>query len=180
MTKSDILIAEPFMDDPNFSRSVILLCEKNEEGAMGLVLNKPTEILVGDVIADLNDFQDKIYIGGPVAQDTVHFIHRYPNRIKGDLPLSNGLYWGGNFQDLLSKLFQRLIGIDDIRFFLGYSGWTNEQLDLELQQKAWITTESNVNTIFEQEPKKLWSTLLKNMGGKYKEIANYPLDPRLN
>lgn len=178
--KNNILLSEPFLNDPNFTRAVILLCEHNEEGAMGLVLNKPTEITIGEVVPDLQDFEDIIYIGGPVAQNTLHFIHRYSERIAGDILIADGLYWGGNFKDMLSKLIEREIGTEDIRFFLGYSGWTNPQLEQELSEKSWIESQSSLQNIFEQPPQDLWSKMLKNMGGKFREIANYPIDPRLN
>jgi len=180
MSENNLLISEPFLSDTNFLRSVILLCERNEEGAMGLVLNKPTDILVGDVVKELSEFEDRIYIGGPVAQNTLHFIHRHPMRIEGDIPLMNDLYWGGNFKDLLYKLKHREIGTADIRFFLGYSGWSDGQLDAELEENAWIEGAATPEVLFENAPEDLWRAILKNMGGKYREFANYPIDPRMN
>ena len=180
MTDKNILLSEPFLADAHFSRSVVLLCERNKDGAMGLVLNKPTEIHVGEVVSQLTEFEDRIYVGGPVAQNTLHFIHRYPNRIEGDIVLMKNLYWGGNLKDLFTKLKNREIGTEDIRFFLGYSGWSNGQLDEELKENAWIESHATAEMIFENLPQNLWQVILKNMGGKYKELANYPIDPRMN
>lgn len=178
--KKNILLSEPFLVDPNFTRAVILLCEHNDDGAMGLVLNKPTDLSIGEVVPKLMEFEDKIYIGGPVSQDSLHFIHRYPQRLQNDIKIAEGLYWGGNFNDLIEKLTTRQIGTEDIRFFLGYSGWSNLQLQEELSSNSWIESTSDTKLIFEKQPKELWGTMLRNMGGKYKELANYPIDPRLN
>lgn len=178
--ENQILLSEPFMTDGNFSRSVVLLCEKNEEGSMGLILNKPTEYTVGEVVSELSDFEDIVYIGGPVAQNQLHFIHRYPKRIKGDIAITKDIFWGGELNDLLKKMHNRKIGVEDIRFFLGYSGWTVNQLDDELKENSWITTNCTADFLFSQPPDHLWRELLKKMGGKFREIANYPIDPRMN
>lgn len=175
-----LLLSEPFLGDLNFTRSVVLIVEENAEGTLGLVVNKPTELLLGDAVVQLAAFEDCLYIGGPVSQNTLHFIHRFKDRISGDLEIVDNLYWGGDQQILIQKLHSREIATDEIRFFLGYTGWTNQQLKEEMEQNLWIEASINSDFIFENNAEDLWRTILINMGGRFKDLANYPLDPRWN
>lgn len=178
--KGSLLISEPFLPDPNFERTVILLCEHNEQGSFGFVLNKPSLLRMNDVIQEMGSFSDILYVGGPVQQDTLHFIHRSPD-IEGGLKIAEGIYWGGNFETVAILLKQDLLKSDDFRFFLGYSGWGEGQLNDEIEQNSWIVSDLVTSTqIFETEPEILWKEVLKNMGGKFKMFSNYPTDPRLN
>ena len=177
--KGYMLVSEPFLPDPNFERSVILICEHQEEtGSFGLVLNKPTYIQVNDV-TELENVDSNLFIGGPVEQNTLHFIHTLSD-LEGAIPLKDGVYWGGNFEELREYATQGKVYPDNCRFFMGYSGWGKDQLKIELEQNAWIISKVDLNIIFEMEPDMLWSEILKTMGGKYKMFANYPTDPRLN
>jgi putative transcriptional regulator len=178
--KGMLLIAEPFLDDANFERSIVLLCEHNREGAFGFILNKPTNFQVQEVIDDIVYEDIPLYLGGPVEQNTLHFIHRVGDKIDGAVKISEGIYWGGNYEQVCQLINSGLIKTTDIRFFLGYSGWSAGQLEQEMQENTWITNEANVELLFETPPQELWRTILKNMGGKYKVMSNYPIDPRLN
>lgn len=174
-----ILIAEPFLGDPNFERSVILLCEHNESGSFGLVLNQTTNSQLSDVIEGV--YQEyPLYIGGPVEQNTLHYIHRLGNLIEDSVDLGNGLFWSGDFESLKSLINIGTIKAEDIRFFLGYSGWGAGQLSEELAQNTWILSNIDSDMVFENEPVQFWRTVLKRMGGDYKVLSNYPIDPRLN
>lgn len=178
--KGRLLISEPFLPDPNFERTVILLCEHNEQGSFGFVLNKPSLLRMSDVLDDTGSYSEVLYVGGPVQQDTLHFIHRSAE-LEGGLEIAKGIYWGGNFEAVSAMLKQDLIQSDDFRFFLGYSGWGAGQLQSELEQNSWIVSNKvTPEQIFETEPEILWKEILKNMGGKYKMFSNYPIDPRLN
>lgn len=179
--KGDLLISEPFLPDPNFERTVVLLCEHNEEGSFGFVLNKPSLLKYSDVMEEATDFNASLYIGGPVQQDTLHFLHRAGNLIEGSIEIGNGIYWGGNYDQLQVLIDTRQLKQEDFKFFIGYSGWGAGQLEMELNEKTWIV--SNMVTprhVFDMDPEKLWKIVLNNMGGKYKMISNYPIDPRLN
>lgn len=174
-----LLISEPFLSDPNFERSVVLICENKEEsGALGFILNKSTEITIGELI-DWELSQNIVYIGGPVEQNTLHFIHTF-DTIKDATPLGNGVYWGGNFEQLRVYADTGLIKDENCRFFMGYSGWGKKQLDSELKDDTWVICKIDLNIIFQTAPKELWRTILRTMGGKYKTFANFPDDPRLN
>ncbi len=179
--KGDLLISEPFLPDPNFQRTVVLICEHGADGSFGFVLNKQSLIKGMDVLEDAESFDAPLYVGGPVQQDTLHFIHRQVAEIGGGADLGEGIRWGGNFEQLMSLIRSGVANMEDFKFFLGYSGWGKGQLEEELEQNSWIIYKSaTAEDIFDTQPDFLWRECLKKMGGKYKIISNYPTDPRLN
>jgi putative transcriptional regulator len=178
--KGKVLIAEPFLGDPNFERSVVLLCEHNESGSFGFVLNQTTQLTIKDVIEEEIYVPVPLQVGGPVEHNTLHFIHRLGSLVEDTLTVTDGLYWGGDFEQIKSLLNMGKITQQDVRFFIGYSGWGSGQLDNELKQNAWIVTDADANFIFTTPTDQLWRGILRRMDGKYKSIANYPTDPRLN
>jgi putative transcriptional regulator len=180
VNKGNILISEPYLGDPNFERSVVLVCENNNEGTLGFVLNKPSLITFDTVMKNADDFKELLFIGGPVAQDSLHFIYRNRIKMDGSIEISQNLYWGGNFEELMQLIRNKKVKGEDFRFFLGYSGWGEGQLDEEMAQNSWIVTNTSSNEIFDIKAEELWREILKNMGGKYKMKSNYPIDPRLN
>lgn len=178
--KGSLLIAKPFLGDPNFERGVILLCAYNDQGSFGFVLNQVTEMLLGDVLEE-TIYQDiPLHSGGPVEKNTLHFIHRRPDLISGGEEIMKDVFWGGNFDEVKTLLNVNKLKEDDIRFFIGYSGWSGGQLENELKEDSWIVTKSNADFLFTTVPGNFWREVLKNMGGEYRSIANYPIDPRLN
>jgi putative transcriptional regulator len=178
--KGRLLISEPYLPDPNFERTVVLLCEHNEDGSFGFVLNKPSIVKVNEVMEDLRNMEEIVYIGGPVQQDTLHFLHRRSN-IEKAVEVCDGIFWGGNFGDLMLKVDLQQVSSADIRFYLGYSGWGPGQLETELEQDSWIVCEfATDKLLFETDPKVMWKEALGNMGGRFSVYANYPIDPRLN
>jgi putative transcriptional regulator len=179
--RGDLLISEPFLPDPNFERTVILLCEHDENGSFGFVLNKPSTVKFNDVVEEAVDFEENLFIGGPVQHDTLHFIHRSTHQLDSGKEIGKDVYWGGNFDDLMSIINTKTIVKNDFRFFLGYSGWSEGQLEEELKAKSWIVyRQPSADKIFDLEPKLLWKEALKELGGKFKMFSNYPVDPRLN
>ncbi len=179
--KGDLLISEPFLPDPNFERTVIYICEHNEEGSFGFVLNRPSELKFDDIIAEVEDFDMTMYIGGPVQHDTLHFIHRASDIIDDGVIIKENLCWGGNFEQLKALINTKQINEKDFRFFIGYSGWGAGQLQEELDANSWIVLpNATEKQIFDIPPDQLWRTILKDMGGRFKMYSNYPSDPRLN
>ncbi len=179
--KGDLLLSEPLLPDHNFDRTVILLCEHNEEGSFGFVLNKLSILKVDEVLQEINSFDTSLYVGGPVEQNTLHFIHDIENLRGSGQEIMDQLYWGGSFDTLVGMLQERKIDKNKIRFFVGYSGWTEEQLQQEIDQNTWIVARGvHPSYIFNTPPEKLWKEILEKMGGRFKVYANYPSDPKLN
>ena len=177
----NLLISEPFLQDENFIRSVVLLCEHNEEGSFGFILNKPSILHLNELMEDLVFLDSEVFIGGPVQQNTLHFIYFGSQCLEGSVQIGENLWWGGDFDMLVERLRTNQLLPEMVRFFLGYSGWGPNQLLDELEENTWILCDERVSSIhFENTPEELWSSFLKNMGGEFKVIANYPLDPRLN
>jgi putative transcriptional regulator len=178
--KGRLLISEPFLADPNFERTVVLLCEHNEEGSFGFIINKPSIAKVAEMMDDLNMVDGLVYVGGPVQQDTLHFIHRN-TAIENAVTILDGINWGGDFEGLMEKLQSSQLASTDIRFFLGYSGWSPGQLETELEENTWIVCDFVTDELlFDLEPGAIWKKALDNMGGRFSVYANYPVDPRLN
>ncbi len=178
--KGRLLISEPFLPDPNFERTVVLLCDHNDGGSFGFVLNKPSILKIDQVMESIKNIDDIAYIGGPVQQDTLHYIHRC-EAINEARPICDGINWGGDFNKLVALNNAREISPNDIRFFLGYSGWGAGQLDSELETDSWIVCDYVTKEfLFNTEPQLMWKKALENMGGRFSVYSNYPVDPRLN
>jgi len=175
-----ILIADPFLRDPNFMRSVIFLCEHQPEGSFGFVLSRTYPTPIGELIEGLEGCKFPVYYGGPVQTDTLHFLHRSPGLITGGVEVANGIYWGGEFSDVVQLIQQNKLSLINIRFFIGYSGWGGGQLESEMEQKTWLVTEGNKKLVFQTETGAIWKDALKQKGGEYQQLINYPIDPQLN
>lgn len=175
-----MLISEPFLPDPNFERTVVLLCEHNEEGSFGFVINKPSILKIAEVMEEASHLDDIVFVGGPVQQDTLHFLHRNTS-ITNAVKIQDDIYWGGDFQSLMTQLNTSVIKSADIRFYLGYSGWGQGQLESELQEDSWIVCDFVDDALlFDTDPTVIWKKALDNMGGRFSVYSNYPVDPRLN
>jgi putative transcriptional regulator len=176
-----LLISEPFMLDPNFKRAVILLTEYAEAGAMGFILNHQSEYLLGDVLPDVSYSEIPVYSGGPVAANTLHFIHCIPQKIEGGIEICDGIFWGGDFEKAKELVSSYGINEHEIKFFMGYSGWTPSQLDEELQENSWIVAEKcSAATIFSGSEQNMWREVVISLGQRFAHIANFPENPQLN
>lgn len=176
-----LLISEPFMLDPNFSRSVVLICEHNEEGTIGLVINQPSDLQLKDVMDDFEGADFPIYIGGPVGMDNLLFIHKCYDRLSSGVSIGDGIYWGGNFETLKALIEQDSIQQDEIKFFIGYSGWDYKQLEKELDENSWMVTNNfNPDLLFVHDEENLWKEVIINLGPKYAHVANFPKNPLMN
>jgi putative transcriptional regulator len=180
ITPGIFLISDPFLKDPNFMRTVVLLCEHQTEGSFGFVLNKASENELGDLIKGAEGIDFPVFEGGPVQKNSLHFIHQRPDVIEGGVEVIDGIFWGGDFELVLELIRSKQVDENDIRFFLGYSGWGEGQLDLELADKSWITREANRKMVFTQNTQQIWKAALKDLGGEYSRMINYPIDPQLN
>jgi putative transcriptional regulator len=176
-----LLIADPFLKDPNFLRTVVLLCEHKEaEGSFGFVLSRKIEQTLDELLDNFEGFKLPVFYGGPVQTDTIHFIHQYPDLIPDSVKISNGIYWGGNFETVTALIKANNIDANKIKFFIGYSGWSDGQLLEELDEKSWLTVDATKNLVFTTQATEVWKGSLKRLGGDYEMMVNFPTDPQLN
>lgn len=175
-----LLISPPMVKDPNFKRSVVLLCEHTPDGSFGLILNRPLGVQLAEVLELLGNGEHPLLQGGPVQTDTLHFLHTCGEDIPGNVPIADGIFWGGEFD--VMKVFLRTgeISPRHARFYLGYAGWGPGQLDREIDEGGWILAPANEGAVFWTDPADLWRTVLRGMGSEYAMLANFPEDPRLN
>lgn len=178
--KGKLLIAEPsILNDTSFKRSIVLLTEHSKISTVGFILNRPLKYVLNDLIPEI-DCNFTIYQGGPVEQDNLYFIHRIPHLLKDSIEVANGIYWGGNFEELKQLLNKKIIEPTDIRFFLGYSGWGENQLEDELETQSWFVSENDFANIFAVNEETIWRNKLLQKGGEYKIWANAPSDIKMN
>ena len=175
-----LLISDPFLKDPNFMRSVVFLCDHQDEGSFGFVLNRPFEQSLDQLLPELEGFPIPVYYGGPVQTDTLHFLHSQPDMIPDGQEVTDGVYWGGDFEKVMELIRTRELDLDRIRFFLGYSGWSSGQLGDEMTEKSWLTVPANQGLVFHEQPDTIWKAAIKELDDEYHQIINYPIDPQLN
>jgi putative transcriptional regulator len=179
--KGRILISDPFEGDDFFERSVVYLCEHSEEGSFGFVLNNLVEIN----LKELNQFFPSIEIslstGGPVETESIFFLHTRGDEFNLSTKISEGIYIGGDFQQLYESITKEHIQKNEIRFFLGYSGWSAGQLEEEIKQNAWIVAEiKNASEIMEIHQPDTWKYFMEKLGKKYKMMTDFPINPNDN
>ena len=184
MRPGTLLISPPFLGDPNFERSVVLVCrDEPEDGSFGLVLNHLTALTLSDVL-DLppeagSASELLLYAGGPVESNTLHYLHRRAD-LSGATDLGQDVYWGGDFEQLLGLIGSGAVSSGEVRLFAGYSGWSAGQLAGEMQRKSWIRHSASAGKVFTLASDAFWREILREKGGRFKVLANYPVDPRLN
>lgn len=178
--KGRLLIAEPaILTDDSFNRSIILLTEHTAINSIGFILNKPLAYTLSDLLPEI-DSNFTIYQGGPVEQDNLYFVHRVPHMIPDSIEVGNGIFWGGNFDSLKELLNKNELQHDEIRFFLGYSGWDKGQLEAETKTDSWFITDNDFPNIFSVDTNSIWKNKLLQRGGKYTIWANAPENIQLN
>ena len=170
------LIAEPFMMDTNFKRAVVGICEHSDDkGTVGFILNKPINMNISELIGDVDsDEEFEVYYGGPVATDTLHYLHNVGDLLEESIKVSNGIYWGGNFKKLKFLIESGIINKGNIRFYIGYSGWEAGQLEVELRIGSWVVSDLYPNYVFKSKSSILWQQALNNKGDTYSIIAQIP------
>lgn len=175
-----LLISEPFLFDPYFKRTVILLVEHNENGSVGFILNRPVNINVSEIVENFPDFEAEVYFGGPVNQNNLFFVHTLGDALEDCSEVMPGLFWGGNFDRLKDLIIAGKVKQNEIRFFAGYSGWEKNQLNKELKEKSWIVTKATIDQALKGRTKQFWNEILKKMGSKFAIMSNFPEDPTMN
>ena len=182
LKKGDILIADPSnINDNQFSRSIILLTSCSvEEEIVGLILNKLLDYKLKDLFPDISeDFN--IYDGGPVSKDNLYFLHNQNELIPKSLKISDDIFWSGDFEKAKELINNKEISSDNIKFCLGYAGWSVKQLLSEIKEGHWIKSNDPLsNTNIFSTMKKNWKNKMIELGGEYKLWSNSPENPSFN
>jgi putative transcriptional regulator len=182
-TKGRLLVATPLLTDPNFDRTVILMLEDNEEGALGLVLNRPSPLEIGEPLpdwADLSATPPVVFVGGPVSRSSVIALARC-----NDAPEVSEETWTAvlgpiGVLDLTADATLLHAAIDDVRVFAGYAGWGAEQLVAEIAEGAWFVVEAEPHDATTEDPDDLWRTVLRRQPEPLRRFAHYPPDLSVN
>ncbi len=181
--KGSLLIANPVLPDPNFSRTVILLCNHNEQGSFGLVINRSAELKAPDLFSSidiLKSYNEKIYIGGPVSQSMVFYLYRSSQDVGGLDEVCSGVYLGSSLETLESLYLDIDYQKENIRFYLGYSGWSGGQLDGEMKQNSWLIQSADEQIVFLDSEDLMWPTAVNSLGEEYQYLTKAPVNPQWN
>jgi len=179
--RGKILISEPFMQDIFFQRSVILLIEHNTNGSMGFVLNNKTGLFLNDYIEGFEKVKKiPIFLGGPVSSDHLFFIHSLGDIIPDGVQIDDNLFFDGDFESLNYYILSGQPVAGKIKFFLGYAGWTKNQLMGEIKHDSWLVSQTTNSQILHAKDDSFWKKTIETIGGSYLAWLNYPKDPLLN
>ncbi len=178
--KGRVLISEPFLPGNYFSRSIVLLVAHSKKGSVGFILNKKTEMQIQDYLSGFSDINSDIYVGGPVATDSIYFIHKRADLIPGSIHVLDDIHWGGDFDEMRRLINLGIINTEEVRFFLGYSGWDAGQLEREIKENSWLVNDVDSTLVMKDLGTESWVEFVKKVGKRYVIWENYPENPSLN
>ena len=178
--KGKILISEPFLPDTFFNRSIVFLTDHSEEGSVGFILNKKLELKVNEAIEGMDDWDEPLNMGGPVAPDTLHYLHTLGNKVPKSIHVCENIYWGGDIDTIRTLISFHKVDMSQIRFFLGYSGWSAGQLEKELKEDSWVIAKIRPDIIMDNSGIDTWKKVLKSLNNKYRIWADFPESPEMN
>jgi len=177
--KGRILISEPFLPGDFFSRSTVLLVEYSATGAVGFILNKPFEAKINELFTMQTGFTPELFVGGPVGSDNLFFIHTLGDQIEGSVHVNDELYWGGDFEALKLAIATGKAQPGQVKFFVGYSGWSPGQLEREISENSWLVLEADPKLVMKSD-RNFWVESVRKAGGHYGTWQNFPEDPTSN
>ncbi len=178
--KGKILISEPFLPDTFFNRTVVYMADHNAEGSVGFILNKKLEIKVCDAISGFEGWDEFLSMGGPVAPDTLHYLHNLGEQIPKSVLVDENIYWGGDIDVIKDLISSGGLDNTQIRFFLGYSGWSAGQLEKELKENSWVIATINSDIVLNDQVDDAWKRILRGLKKKYRMWADFPDSPDMN
>lgn len=181
MKVGKILVATPsIIGDVNFQRSVLFLVDQKETGTVGFIINKKLDYTLDEVMENVN-VKIPLYFGGPVEEDNLFFIHKVAELIPNSIPILNDLYWSGDYKKVIELINSKKLKENQIRFFLGYTGWGKNQLEDEIEGKSWVLVEGSLKSDWiTNPPEGLWKEQMTALGGKYLIWSNAPENPNWN
>jgi putative transcriptional regulator len=178
ISSGSVLLSEPFLRDPLFERAVVLLCHYDEDGALGLILNKMA----------VNPFEEEkehplssfpFFAGGPVETDSMFFVHQL-SELPESAEIKDGICWQGRYEDLLEAVKAKEFSPENCRLLIGYAGWEKGQLEGELEKEDWMVYNGPISDILKMPSETMWKDILGQMGPYYRMVSNFPIDPGLN
>lgn len=175
-----VLLSEPFLADPNFTHSVVLLVRHDEEGSVGFTINYESDTLLHEILDDFPPTNANVFIGGPVSNESLFYLHTLGDKLKDAIKIQEGLYWGGDFGELKKLVASGAVAENEIIYLVGYSGWESGQLNEELEAHSWIVSDISTAAVFEKKGRELWNELLSKKSESFKIVNNFPDDPSLN
>ncbi len=175
-----ILISQPSMNDRFFSRSVVMLAENGSDGSFGFIVNKPAHVKLSAVSSEFGSFDAELFLGGPVHINNLFYVHSLGEIIKDSLKIVEGVYWGGDLNQIMKLIASGKVAKNDIRFYTGYSGWQPNQLKREMDENSWVVLEGKKKHVFSSDPTHLWKRIVLTLGEEYVPWVNYPNDPNMN
>jgi putative transcriptional regulator len=178
--KGKILISEPFLPDTFFNRSIVYLTDHTPQGSVGFILNKKIDLKMSAAVTGFDGWDDEINMGGPVAPDTLHYLHKLGNLIPQSVPVSEDIFWGGDIDAVRELISLGKIKHSQIRFFLGYSGWSAGQLERELKEDSWVIARVKADIIMNNRGDDTWKRVLRSFKNKYRMWADFPDSPEMN
>lgn len=179
--QGNLLLSEPTMNDFHFGRSVVLLIDHSEaDGSFGIIMNKSLNVRLNEIVDVFPDFDAPVYLGGPVAEDQIFFMHTLGDLIPDCCKIMDGLYWGGDTDTLNTLIATGIADYTNVRFFLGYSGWSSGQLVEELVRNSWIVSETDSETLFHTPVEEMWKSYVSRMGKSYEMWKRFPKNPEDN
>ncbi|MDD2380203.1 MAG: YqgE/AlgH family protein [Mariniphaga sp.] len=178
--KGRVLIAEPFLPGDFFNRSVIFLVAYSNKGAVGFILNKKVDLAIHQVMPGFPEFEGDLCLGGPVATDSIYYIHKLGKKLPGSIHVMGNLFWGGDFDILKHQILSGLIQPSDIRFFVGYSGWDSGQLEREINEDSWLVTDVEEEAVMSDLQLESWAKFVKKAGRRYSVWEHFPENPAMN
>jgi len=178
--KGKILISEPFLPDTFFNRSIVYLTEHTTQGSVGFILNKKLDLQVSSAIEGFETWNENLSMGGPVAPDTLHYLHSLGNLIPNSIHIEGNIFWGGDIDTIRDLISNHRINENHIRFFLGYSGWSAGQLERELKENSWVIAKVNSAIVLNNKSDDIWKKVLRSFKNKYRMWADFPDSPEMN
>lgn len=179
VSNGKLLISEPLLQDDTFHRAVVFLCFHSIKESLGFMLNKKAEQLLNFYIDDVMSLDFPVFIGGPVEPEMLHFIHTVPELVGGE-EIAENIYWSGDIEQIVEGIKLGVVTPDNCKFFIGYSGWSEGQLEAELDMNAWLVANSNKDLVFLTSEKLLWNESVKSLGKNYSTLLFMPDKPELN
>jgi putative transcriptional regulator len=175
-----LLIAHPLLNDGFFNRSVVYLTSFEAEGAVGFSMNFKTQFFLRDVRPQVKNGNFPIYEGGPVAKNQLFFLHTLGHNISDSIPVSHNISVGGDFNELIHLIEHGKVKSYQVRFFAGYSGWGEHQLEAELKKNHWLLNAPETSSFFTLDSDDLWGDQLAEVKSSYSIFANFGNDPSMN